>query len=87
MSKVGRLALRHEGAMWNAYYALEGTMKGAVHLGSIAINTVVDNPDRKRAFMDLMQGIVADFLQEKTGERPTWNEPQAAPEIERSGHS
>jgi hypothetical protein len=84
--KVGRLAMRHEGAMWNAYYALTDTMDGAIPLGSIAMRFVVDL-ERKTAFMDLMRDAVADLIEEKTGERPTWPEGvQPAPERERSGH-
>jgi hypothetical protein len=36
MTQIGRLALREEGEWWNAYYyAMPGTMDGALHLGSI----------------------------------------------------
>lgn len=86
--KVGRLALRHEGNFWNAYYAMPGTMDGAVLLGSIAMRFVVGNTDRKNAFMDMMRGAVTDLLEEQTGARPTWPDgPQTAPESERSGHA
>jgi hypothetical protein len=85
--KVGRLAMRHEGAMWNAYYALNGTMEGAIPLGSIAMRFVQDI-DRKNAFLDMMRDAVSDLIQEQTGQRPTWPEGvQAAPEHERAGHS
>lgn len=85
--KIGRLALRHEGPSWNAYYALPGTMDGAVLLGSIAMRFVVGKDDRHRAFMALMQEAVSDLIEEMTGQRPTWPEgPHAAPEHERAGH-
>jgi hypothetical protein len=82
--QIGRLALRVEGDNWNAYYALPDTMEGAIPLGSIRMGAVTHDPARKQAFMDLMQGIVTDFLQERFGERPTWM-VEAAPEYERSG--
>ena len=86
--KVGRLAMRHEGANWNAYYAMPGTMEGAIPLGSIAMRFVVDHPERKAAFMELMKEAVSDLLEELTGNRPTWPEgAHAAPEHERAGHS
>lgn len=81
---LGRLALRAEGESWNAYYALLETMEGAIPLGSIRMGAVVNNPARKQAFMDLMQGIVADILKEETGQAPTWT-IERAPEHERSG--
>ncbi len=28
--KIGRLAMRHEGNFWNAYYAMPDTMDGAI---------------------------------------------------------
>lgn len=85
-TKIGRLALRHEGANWNAYYALPGTMDGAIFLGSIAMRFVQDI-GRKNAFMEMMREAVSDLIEEQTGQRPTWPEGvQAAPEHERAGH-
>ena len=34
---IGRLAMRVEGELWSAYYAMPNTMEGAVFLGSIAM--------------------------------------------------
>jgi hypothetical protein len=86
-TKIGRLALRHEGANWNAYYALPGTMDGAIFLGSIALRFVVGNPDRSKVFIGFMLEAMSDLIEELTGQRPTWPEgPQAAPEHERAGH-
>lgn len=85
LAQVGRLALRHEGELWNAYYAMPGTMEGAIFLGSIRMAAVVDSPARKHAFMDLMRDVVTDVIQEKTGLRPTWGGPETAPEHERGG--
>lgn len=85
VAQVGRLAMRHEGENWNAYYAMPGTMEGAIHLGSIRMGAVVSNPARKEAFMLIMRDIVADIIEENTGFRPTWGGPERAPEHERSG--
>lgn len=85
MAQIGRLAMRHEGENWNAYYAMPGTMEGAIFLGSIAM-AFVQTAERKTAFMDIMREAVGDLIQEKTGIRPTWSGAHAAPESERSGH-
>jgi hypothetical protein len=86
--KIGRLAMCHEGKWWNAYYAMTGTMDGALHIGSIAMRFVVENPERKEAFMGLMRAAISDLIFEQTSQRPTWPEGvQAAPEHERAGHS
>lgn len=85
--QVGRLAMRHEGQFWNAYYAMPNTMDGAVFLGSIAMR-FVEQTDRKDAFFDLMREAVGDIIEETTGTRPSWPDgPQRAPESERSGHA
>lgn len=81
---IGRLALRVEGDNWNAYYALNDTMEGAVPLGSITMMAVTRNPALKQAFMDLMIGVVSDILEDATGRKPTWSDPETAPEHERS---
>jgi hypothetical protein len=83
-----RLALRHEGELWNAYAALPNTMDGAVLLGSIVIGAVSgpEGQDRKRAFMDLMANTMAIGIEAATGQVPTWGLPEDAPQHERSGH-
>lgn len=86
-AQIGRLAMRHEGNMWNAYYAMPNTMDGAIPLGSIAMAAIESNEGRKQAFMDMMRDIVADIIEDKTGVRPTWGGLQGAPEHERSGNS
>jgi hypothetical protein len=87
VQKVGRLAMRHEGANWNAYYAMPGTMEGAIPLGSIAMRFIEGKLERKEAFMDMMKEAVSDLIEELTGHRPTWPEgAHAAPEHERAGH-
>lgn len=86
-SKIGRLALRHEGRYWNAYYADQQSMDGAILLGSIAMAAVVSRPPLKRAFMELMRNVVTAMLAGVAGD-VTWpDEPVAAPEHERSGHA
>lgn len=85
--KMGRLAMRHEGNFWNAYYALPDTMDGAILLGSIQIRLVADEA-RKSLFMALMQEAMSDMITDIIGERPTWpDNPHAAPPHERAGHS
>jgi hypothetical protein len=71
-TKIGRLALRHEGANWNAYYALPGTMDGAIFLGSIAMRFIEGKPDRQEAFIGFMREAVSDLVEELIGQRPTW---------------
>jgi hypothetical protein len=84
MKEMGRLALRVEGDLWCAYYALPDTMDGAVFLGSIQMAFVQDE-DRKTVFMMLMEAAVGDLIEESTGTRPVWKNLRRAPEHERSG--
>jgi hypothetical protein len=82
-----RLAMRVEGNWWVAYAAEPQTMQGAVRLGKIAMD-IVSDPDRKRAFMDLMKSYIGDVLSERGGIKDIqWPEPQAAPEHERAGRA
>lgn len=85
LAQVGRLALRHEGDLWNAYYALPDTMEKPIFLGSIRMGAVTTSPARKQAFMDLMRDVVSDIIEQTTGIRPTWGGPRTAPEHERAG--
>ena len=85
VEQVGRVAMRAEGEMWNAYYALPDSMSDAIPLGSIRLASVRDNPARKQAFIEMMREIVGDILEEQTGVRPTWD-IKPAPEHERAGN-
>lgn len=82
-----RLAMRHEGSMWNAYAALMGTMDGAILLGSIQM-ACVQTEDRRLAFMAIMQDALAQIITEATGAQVQhWNDPVKAPEHERAGRA
>jgi hypothetical protein len=76
--RIGRLALRVEGDEWRGYYALPDSMKDAIFLGCIKMR-FVENQTHKKMFMDLMREAVADLIEEAAGERPSWEEPRAAP--------
>ena len=51
------------------------------------MGAITAKPERKEAFLHMMREIVADIIEEKTGERPTWGEPVTAPEHERAGEA
>lgn len=85
MEQIGRLAMRQEGGNWNAYYALSDSMDDPVFLGSIRMNAITENQDRKNDFMGMMRDIVSDIIELDTGVRPSWGGPTAAPEHERAG--
>ena len=87
MQQIGRLAMRHEGQNWNAYYALPDSMEDPIFLGSIHMGAIAENPERKEAFMMMMRDIVSDIIEDETGVRPTWGGPTAAPEHERAGEA
>lgn len=82
-----RLAMRVEGDWWVAYMAKMDTMDGARRLGSILLGIVERSPERKQAFMALMQDAMADAIREVFGHTPDWNAPQQAPEAERVGRA
>lgn len=90
--QMGRLALRREGKWWVAYYAMPDTMNGALPLARIRMTMVEGDRPRharnKQAFMDLMREAVSDLIEDSIGVRPTWpDDPQPAPEHERSGEA
>lgn len=86
MKPAGRIVFRVEGINWNCYFAVLDTMEGAIFIGSIPMRFVA-NPTRKSQFMALMRDCFSDVMEQLTGERPKWPEPEgvAAPDHERSG--
>jgi hypothetical protein len=86
LRKIGRLAMREEGTLWCAYYAMPDTMDKAIFLGSIRVMLVKGHPERGTAFMDMMRDAVAELLKEQLGVMPEWPDGvQLAPEHERGG--
>lgn len=86
--EAGRLALRVEGDMWNAYFVRsKANMAGAILIGSIRLNAVTDRPARKAEFMQMMIDAVSDAIREVARVSPTWGEPVTASESERSGRA
>jgi hypothetical protein len=82
--QVGRLAMRHEGNFWNAYYAMPNTMERAIYLGSLHMHFASQDKHRT-TFMSLMRECVGDLIESKFGHRPVWGGEIGAPEQERSG--
>lgn len=83
---AGRLAMRHEGKFWNAYYAMPDTMKGAILLGSIKMSLVEDKPMRD-AFIEVMKQALTVAAKEALNLDMTWpTPPKPAPESEKAGH-
>lgn len=86
--QIGRLAMRQEGDLWVAYYALPNTMKDAIFLGSIQMAIVTDW-QAKEIFMALMRDAVSAIIKDQTGITPSWPDEggKRAPEHERSGRA
>lgn len=80
-----RLAFRQEGTNWNVYMAAPDNMEDAVAIASIKIAFVRD-PQIKEDFMELMRRAMEYGLKELMWIKPQWEEPQPAPEHERSEH-
>jgi hypothetical protein len=57
-----------------AYYAMPDTMEGAIELARINW-AAIEREHRRQAFMDLMQEVVADILEDRVGVRPSWPHP------------
>ena len=84
--EVGRLALRHEGEWWNAYWTKhQDSMIEAVLLGSIRVTLA--HSAAKDAFIEAMKLAFNNLVEDLTGQTPEWGAPHAAPESERSGHA
>jgi hypothetical protein len=85
--KTGRLAMREEGTLWVAYYALPDTMEGALYLGSIRMAFLRGHPERRNAFLKLMRESVNDIFEIEHGLKvEVWKE-EPAPESERGGNA
>jgi len=62
-------------------------MEGAKLIGSIMMGAARKNPEVKAGFQALMQQVLADAVEEVTGEAPEAWDIGPAPEADRAGHS
>jgi hypothetical protein len=86
ITDIGRLAFRHEGEFWNAYWAPNlNNMDGILLIGSIRMATV--NGMVREDFMTLMTNAFDVIVKDSLGKTPTWNKPKPAPENERGGNA
>lgn len=83
IQQVGRLAIRKIHDEVRFYYAMPDTMKGALLLLSVKTSLLRRDGELFTALMRAMRAAVAHIIEDATGTRPTWNEPQRAPENER----
>jgi hypothetical protein len=81
----GRIAFRHEGKFYSAYWALPDTMEGALLLGQIAMR-FVESKAQRRIFMELIKSGIADFFEGEGAELVDFTDEVTAPEHERAGH-
>lgn len=87
LCQIGRLALRAEGKLWNAYFAKPGTMEDAIYLGSIKLDLAMSDEECKRMFIELMTKCVSNIIEDVSGIRPMSFGEVPAPESERSGNA
>lgn len=80
-----RVAMRREGEFWNSYIATRDSMEGALLVASIRI-AMVERPDARDRYRQLMQQIVADQLSELGAEVLGWD-LAPAPAHERTGNA
>jgi hypothetical protein len=81
--QMGRLAMRIEGDMRRAYYALPDTMEGALYLGELHM-AAAELPGFRQRFLHLMRDAVTSLIQQRTDITMAWpNAPQAEPDHER----
>lgn len=84
---IGRVALRVEGPMWNAYWAPSQTsMEGAVLLGTIRMEAVKKSDRAKQSFIALMKIAFEAEAEAIVGSKVEWGDVKPAPERERAGH-
>lgn len=82
----GRLAFREEGELWVCHFAPVEGLDESIFLGSILMRFADDNAVR-RQFVDLMTDCLSRVIKETFGEKPTWSDPEPAPEHERQRKS
>lgn len=72
---AGKIAFREEDNMWNCYYMNGDDDKDPIHLGGIHM-AAVKNKTRRKAFINLMCGVVEEALDDEPG-AVVWDAPLA----------
>ena len=69
LRSVGRLEIYAEGEWWVAYYVGDHRYSPS-EMARLHMRYVVENPERKRQFQELMRECVADSIERLIGRRP-----------------
>lgn len=78
---VARIRFLPEGKCFNAYLGLPGGAYKGVLVGSVAI-AILNYPERKQAFVDLMTGLIVDLTKDNLGFAPAARTASAEPECD-----
>ena len=81
-----KLAIRHEGIWWVAYFDTLQASGHGIELSRISMRIVADHPDIKAKFIEVNQMALQAMLADVGLPIEGWLEPTIAPESERSGH-
>ena len=82
-----RIAIRAEGQMVNAYFAMTGTMADAVLIGSINRALCEAKPALFDQFKELLKAAVTVLIEQIGGKKVLTVFEQEAPEHEKAGHA
>jgi hypothetical protein len=82
-----KLALRQEGYWWVAYFDQLKSGEDRVEIGRILMGVAQQEPAIKAKFIELNQMILEGVLKRIGIAAPFWNDPEPAPENERSGNA
>lgn len=83
-----RIAIRNEGTLLNAYFALPGTMVGAHLLLSAHAETVKSSPELTSAYVAFAQALSHIHAKRTLGLNVVdFGDATPAPEHERGGHA
>jgi hypothetical protein len=85
--QTGKIALRREGMWWVAYWSHLDRHDIAVQseLARIRMNLAENDPAIKAAFIDLAKLVMTKGLEAVGASISHWEDPEPAPESERSG--
>lgn len=63
---VGRLAMRQEGKIWQAYWADQDTVQGAIPIANILIS-LVSTEESKQAFIECLTRCLQPKIEDSVG--------------------
>lgn len=85
VNRIGKAQFREEEEFWNAYFITDSD-HGDILIASVQAKIIKNSKEREKQFIDFVVESICDIIEDITGRRPSFSDPEIAKIHETTGH-